>query len=95
MKTVNIHEAKTHLSRLVNELKAGEEIIRSGNRAISLAFKRGRFLRPEVKSEKRNYQDRQQQPSYVAICSAGPGADARPVLGSKLRLTLLCPAGRR
>lgn len=27
MKTVNIHEAKTHFSRLVNEAAAGEEII--------------------------------------------------------------------
>ena len=26
-KTVNIHEAKTHLSRLLNELEAGDEII--------------------------------------------------------------------
>ena len=27
MRTVNIHEAKTHLSRLVEEVAAGEEII--------------------------------------------------------------------
>jgi prevent-host-death family protein len=27
MKTVNIHEAKTHLSRLVQEVAAGEEIV--------------------------------------------------------------------
>ena len=27
MKTVNMHEAKTHLSRLVREVAAGEEII--------------------------------------------------------------------
>ena len=27
MKTVNIHEAKTHLSRLVQEAAAGEEIV--------------------------------------------------------------------
>ena len=27
MKTVNIHEAKTHLSKLVNEALEGEEII--------------------------------------------------------------------
>lgn len=26
-RTVNIHEAKTHLSRLLNELQAGDEII--------------------------------------------------------------------
>ncbi len=27
MKTVNVHEAKTHLSRLLNRAHAGEEII--------------------------------------------------------------------
>jgi len=27
MRTVNIHEAKTHLSRLVDEVSSGEEII--------------------------------------------------------------------
>ncbi|MGH6896759.1 MAG: type II toxin-antitoxin system Phd/YefM family antitoxin [Geminicoccaceae bacterium] len=27
MRTVNIHAAKTHLSRLVNEVAAGEEIV--------------------------------------------------------------------
>ena len=27
MKTVNVHEAKTHLSRLLTRVKAGEEII--------------------------------------------------------------------
>lgn len=27
MKTVTIHEAKTHLSRLINEVLAGEEVI--------------------------------------------------------------------
>jgi prevent-host-death family protein len=27
MRTVNIHEAKTHLSRLVDEASAGEEIV--------------------------------------------------------------------
>ena len=26
-KTVNMHEAKTHLSRLVNEVAAGEEVV--------------------------------------------------------------------
>ena len=27
MRTINIHEAKTHLSRLVDEVSAGEELI--------------------------------------------------------------------
>jgi len=32
MKTVSIHEAKTHLSRLVNEALAGEEVLISRHR---------------------------------------------------------------
>ncbi len=36
MKTVTTHEAKTHLSRLVAEVEAGEEIIiRRGARAVA------------------------------------------------------------
>lgn len=31
MKTVNIHEAKTHLSRLIEDLAAGEEVIIARN----------------------------------------------------------------
>lgn len=31
MKTVNIYEAKTHLSRLVDEAQAGEEIVLARN----------------------------------------------------------------
>ena len=27
MKTVNVHEAKTHLSRLLEEVRSGEEVI--------------------------------------------------------------------
>ncbi len=46
MKTVNIHEAKTHLSRLIEEVAEGEEII------IAKAGKpRARLVpfRPEVR----------------------------------------------
>lgn len=32
MKTVNIHEAKTHLSRLIEEVAAGNEVIIARNR---------------------------------------------------------------
>lgn len=31
MKTVNIHEAKTHLSRLIEEVAAGDEVIIARN----------------------------------------------------------------
>ena len=47
MKKVNIHEAKTHLSRLLEEVEAGEEIViaRSGKpiaRLVSLDKKQPR-----------------------------------------------------
>jgi prevent-host-death family protein len=36
MKTVTVHEAKTHLSRLLREVEAGEEIIiRRGNKTVA------------------------------------------------------------
>jgi len=31
MKTVNVHEAKTHLSRLLEQVEAGEEIVLARN----------------------------------------------------------------
>ena len=31
MKTVNIHEAKTHLSRLIEDVSAGEEVVIARN----------------------------------------------------------------
>jgi len=61
MRSVNIHEAKTHLSRFVDEAAAGEEIIiaRAGKpvarlvalaspdeRARTLGLGRGRFTLP-------------------------------------------------
>ncbi|MBM4183989.1 MAG: type II toxin-antitoxin system Phd/YefM family antitoxin [Gemmatimonadetes bacterium] len=59
-KTVNIHEAKTHLSRLVRRAQAGEEIvIARGGKAVArlvpmdstvgraLGRDRGLFLVPE------------------------------------------------
>ncbi|MFN2528296.1 MAG: type II toxin-antitoxin system Phd/YefM family antitoxin [Candidatus Baltobacteraceae bacterium] len=61
VKTVNMHEAKTHLSRLVNELKSGTEyevIIAVGNKPTarltafeapvrSLGLDRGLFEVPD------------------------------------------------
>ena len=62
METVNIHQAKTHLSRLLSRVELGEEIIISNrgipvaklvpfhvssNRRDSLGLDRERFLVPE------------------------------------------------
>ena len=50
MKTVNIHEAKTHLSRLIEEVSAGEEVIiaRNGKPVARLlpVIRRSRPRRP-------------------------------------------------
>jgi len=39
MKTVNVHEAKTHLSRLLKEVEAGQEVViaRAGRPVARLA----------------------------------------------------------
>jgi prevent-host-death family protein len=62
MKTVNIHQAKTNLSRLLSRVELGEEIIisnrgipvaklvpfrLSSSRQASLGLDRGRFVVPE------------------------------------------------
>jgi prevent-host-death family protein len=62
METVNIHQAKTNLSRLLSRVELGEEIIIanrgipvaklvpfqiSSNRRASLGLDRGRFIVPE------------------------------------------------
>jgi prevent-host-death family protein len=62
METVNIHQAKTNLSRLLSHVELGEEIIISNrgipvaklvpfhvssNRRASLGLDRGRFTVPE------------------------------------------------
>ena len=57
MRTVNIHEAKTHLSRLVEEARAGEEIViaKAGTpvaRLVALARGKSRelgFLKGKVR----------------------------------------------
>lgn len=52
MKSVTTHEAKTHLSRLVAEVEAGEEIvIRRGSRAVARLVPLGqtrKATRPKV-----------------------------------------------
>lgn len=61
METVNIHQAKTNLSRLLSRVELGEEIIisnrgipiaklvpfQTSNRRASLGLDRGRFTVPE------------------------------------------------
>ena len=51
MKTVNIHEAKTHLSRLVDEVERGEPIViaKAGKPKAKLV----RFDAPESKPKRR------------------------------------------
>jgi prevent-host-death family protein len=48
METVNVHEAKTHLSRLLERVEAGEEIIlaRNGKAVAMLVPVRGKPRRP-------------------------------------------------
>lgn len=48
MDTVNIHEAKTHLSRLLERVEAGEEIViaRNGDPVATLRPYRGPDRRP-------------------------------------------------
>jgi prevent-host-death family protein len=46
MKTVNVHEAKTHLSRLLEEVEAGEEIVLARNgKAVARLVPVGGVLR--------------------------------------------------
>jgi len=62
METVNIHQAKTNLSRLLSRVELGEEIVisnrgipiaklvpfhGSSNRRASLGLDRGRFIVPD------------------------------------------------
>ena len=55
MDTVNIHEAKTHLSRLVEKVEAGEEIViaRAGRPVARLVPYR-KSTRPRVPGRWRN-----------------------------------------
>jgi antitoxin (DNA-binding transcriptional repressor) of toxin-antitoxin stability system len=43
-RTVNVHEAKTHLSRLLDDVEAGEEIVLARSRLVPLAPVAGRKL---------------------------------------------------
>lgn len=47
MKQVNIHEAKTHLSRFIEEVEAGEEVViaKAGQPVAKLIAVRGRGSR--------------------------------------------------
>jgi prevent-host-death family protein len=48
MKTMNVHEAKTHLSKLLERVEAGEEIViaRNGKAVAKLVPYRGERRRP-------------------------------------------------
>ena len=46
MQTVNVHEAKTHLSRLLERVEAGEEIVLARNgKAVARLVPVGRHVR--------------------------------------------------
>lgn len=60
MQTVNIHEAKTHLSRLIEEVAAGNEIVIAKNgvpRARLVPLERARKLKFGVLKGKIRYPD--------------------------------------
>ncbi|MSQ49590.1 MAG: type II toxin-antitoxin system Phd/YefM family antitoxin [Betaproteobacteria bacterium] len=60
MDTVNIHEAKTHLSRLVEEVAAGGEVVIAKNgvpRARLVPLERSRKLKFGVLKGKLRYPD--------------------------------------
>jgi len=60
MEPVNIHEAKTHLSRLVEEVAAGGEVVIAKNgvpRARLVPLERGRKLKFGVLKGKLRYPD--------------------------------------
>ncbi len=49
MKTVNVHEAKTHLSRLLRRVGAGEEIvIAKAGKPVARLIPAGKSVRPRV-----------------------------------------------
>ena len=60
MDTINIHEAKTHLSRLIEEVAAGKEIVIAKNgvpRARLVPLERARKLKFGVLKGKLRYPD--------------------------------------
>lgn len=76
MDTVNIHEAKTHLSRLVEEVAAGAEIVISKNgvpRAKLVPLDASRKLKFGVMKGKLRYPDDFDSPLYDEVLALFEG----------------------
>ena len=73
MDTVNIHQAKTHLSRLVEEVAAGGEVVIAKNgvpRARLVPLERSRKLKFGVLKGKIRYPDNFDAPRAAEILAA-------------------------
>jgi len=80
MDTVNIHEAKTHLSRLVEEVAAGGEVVIAKNgvpRARLVPLERGRKLRFGVLKGKIRYPDDVDKPLPAKVLALFEGRRAK------------------
>ena len=80
MDTINIHEAKTHLSRLVEEVAAGGEVVIAKNgvpRARLVPLERARKLRFGVLKGKLRYPDDFDAPLPAGILGLFEGRRAR------------------
>ena len=80
MDTVNIHEAKTHLSRLVEQVAAGGEVVIAKNgvpRARLVPLERARKLRFGVLKGKLRYPDDFDAPLPARILALFDGRRAK------------------
>ena len=80
METVNIHEAKTHLSRLVEEVAAGGEVVIAKNgvpRARLVPLERGRKLKFGVLKGKLRYPDDFDAPLPASVLALFEGRRAK------------------
>jgi prevent-host-death family protein len=80
MDTVNIHEAKTHLSRLVEEVAAGGEVVIAKNgvpRARLVPLERARKLKFGVLKGKIRYPDDFDAPLAAAILAQFEGREPK------------------
>jgi prevent-host-death family protein len=80
MEPVNIHEAKTHLSRLVEEVAAGGEVVIAKNgvpRARLVPLERGRKLKFGVLKGKLRYPDDFDAPLPASVLALFEGRRAK------------------
>ena len=80
MDTINIHEAKTHLSRLVEEVAAGGEVVIAKNgvpRARLVPLERVRKLRFGVLKGKIRYPDDFDAPLPAGVVALFEGRRAK------------------